>query len=207
MIGLDSLGLEQLQVVKTQIDTQITTYKTILTTARTQYSNCMEKLAAAKETLGSAKAIFDNAKSNFSNTIVESPIPSDLLEVPSSSPDVAISSVETAGLQISKINAEEMINKYQEKLDKLNEWKVKIENKIKEYEDKLQQLQQKAVDYANTQIQNAKDFAVNQGITAISKVFNVESNTKKQITKTTSGTTNKVTTTTTNKFDSNLIKK
>lgn len=207
MIGLDSLGLEQLQTIKTQIETQITTYKTILTAARTQYSNCMEKLASAKETLGSAKSTFDNAKSNFNSTIVDSPIPGDLLEVPSSSPDVAISSVEVAGLQISKINAEDKISKYQEKLNKLNEWKVKIENKIKEYQDKLQQLQQKAMNYVGTQIQNAKDFAVNQGTTAMSKVSNVVSNTQKQITKTTSGATNKVTTTITKKFDSNLIKK
>lgn len=195
MLDLNSLGIDQLQVVKSQIDAQINTYKSILTIAKTQYNNCMDKLASAKTTLESAKDAVNNAKSNFSNTAIESPIPSDLLEIPSSSPDVAINSVETAGLQMAKINAENKISKYQEKLDKLKEWKALIDKKIQEYKDKFENLKQQAKDYVSNQIQNAENFALNQGNTITSKVTNTVSNTTKQITKTTSGLTNTVQTT------------
>jgi predicted nucleic acid-binding Zn-ribbon protein len=178
MINLESLGLSELQNALTLVKSQIATYQILYTTAKTQYNNCMSMIFDAKSKLSAAQNQLTSAVKNVSGVQVESVLPSDLLEVPSTSPEVATASVETAGLQVAKKNAEEKVNKFQEKINKLKEWQTKIELKIQKLQTKAEQLKADATDLA---------------VKKSSQLLNTVTNKKDQlITKVTTGATNNV---------------
>lgn len=181
MINFESLNLSQLQTALNTVKGQIATYQALYSTAKVQYNNCMSMIFTARTKLSNAKQQITNTIQNVSGVQVDSILPSDLLEVPNTSPDIAINNIETAGLQVSKNNAQDKINKFKEKIDKLKQWQTKIENKIQELQTKVEQLQ---ADATNIAIQKS------------SQLLNTMTSKKDQlITKATTGTTNKVQTT------------